>query len=109
VSGLEITIRGSNDPHVDLDPLITAHRPYFLFLQDAQELRLQLQGQLAHFIEKDRSAVCRLKQSLLGLQCSGKRPFFVAKELALDKSGNQRSAIDRHKRTRSEERRVGKE
>ena len=68
-------------------------------MQDAQELGLQFERKLADFVEKDGAAVCGLEESLLRLQCAGKRSLFVAEEFAFDERRDERSAIDGNKRT----------
>ena len=42
VRGFEVAVGGRNHPHIDLDPLVAAHRAYLLFLQNAQQLGLKL-------------------------------------------------------------------
>ena len=99
VGRFQIAVGGRNHAHIDLHPLITAHRTNLFFLQHPQQLGLQLHGQFADFVEEDGAPVGGLEQSLLRFQRSGKSSLFVTKKLALDQRGHQRSAVDGDKRT----------
>ncbi len=50
----------------------------FAFLQDAQKLRLQLQGNLADFVEEYRAAVGKLKTADPVAMGAGERTFDVS-------------------------------
>src|SRR6202040_1781323 len=49
--------------------------------------------QFADFIEEQRTAIGQFKTARLVLECAGKRPFYVPKELALEKTFRHRAAI----------------
>ena len=68
VSGFEIAVGGGDDAHIHFDALIAADRAHFFFLQNAQQLGLQLERQFADFVEEDGAAVGGLEQSLLGFR-----------------------------------------
>src|SRR5208283_2945909 len=90
---------GGDDAHIHFHALIAAHWTHFFFLQHAQQLGLQLKRQFADFVEKNRTRVGGLKESLLGFQSAGKSSLFIAEEFALDQRGHKRSAIDGDERT----------
>src|SRR5579859_1989397 len=102
VGGFEVAVGGRNNTDIHLDALVAADRTDFFFLQDAQQLSLQLQRQLANFIEEDRAPVGGLEQSLLRLQSAGEGAFFVPEKFAFNERGNERSAIDGHEGTSGE-------
>ena len=64
------------------------------FLEHAQQLRLELQRQLADLVEKDRAAVGHLESARLRRVRAGKRPALVPEELALDERRRERAAVD---------------
>ena len=99
VSRFKIAVGGGDHAHVDLNPLVAAHRTHFFFLQYAQQFGLQFQRQFADFVEKDRAAIGGLEQSLLRFQGSGECSLFIAEEFAFDQRGHERSAIDGDKGT----------
>ena len=65
VGGFEIAVRRGNHADVHWHFFVAAHGPDFLFLQDAQELRLHLERKLADFVEKNRAAVGGLEKARL--------------------------------------------
>lgn len=48
----EIAVGGGDQPDIGADQLVAAETFKLLFLQNPQQLRLQLQRHVAHFIEK---------------------------------------------------------
>src|SRR5262249_20332606 len=71
-----------------------------LFLQDAQQLDLYLQGHLADLVEKDRPAVGQLETADAPFRRAGESPAFVAEQLALDQPGGQRRTVHLDERPR---------
>src|SRR5450432_9172 len=53
----QITVRGGDDTNVNLNRLCATDSLEFPFLKDSQERDLSVRGQLAHFIQENRSAV----------------------------------------------------
>ena len=53
----QIPIGRGNDPDVDLAGAILPDELEGPFLQDAQQLALQIQGDLADFVQKERSPI----------------------------------------------------
>ena len=62
--GLEIDVRRRDQPHVDAAGLGRADALELAFLQDAQQLGLQLGRELADLVEKNRAAVGQLEPPL---------------------------------------------
>ena len=59
----QIAIGGGDDAEIRAPGDQRSHRTEFLFLQDPQQLGLQVQGQLADFVEKRGAAVGRFDQT----------------------------------------------
>src|SRR6266403_4152957 len=78
ISGFQVAIGGGDNAYVDCDVRIAAYWPNFLLLQDAQELGLHFERQLANFIEENRASVGSLKATALRFYGSGEGAFFVA-------------------------------
>src|SRR5215469_17372693 len=89
--------RGKNSD-IDFYFVVAAHRTHFFFLQNTKQLGLHLEGKLADFIQKYRSAIRAFKESFLAFGGSGECSLFVAKKLTLNESRNQRSTVDCHER-----------
>src|SRR5882762_7858275 len=71
ISGFQVAIGGGDDAYVDCDVRIAAYWPNFLLLQDAQELGLHFERQLANFIEENRASVGSLKETSFRFYGSG--------------------------------------
>ena len=66
----------------------------FGFLDQAQQLHLHFERQVADFIEKGRTAIGQLHQTLFVLGGSAERSPDMAEEVALHQSAHQRPAVD---------------
>src|SRR5690242_18191005 len=75
---LQITMGGSDRSHVDLDVSRPPYAPKALAFDDAQQFRLALQGQFAHFIEKQRAFIRLLKQPRMISHRPAERAFAMA-------------------------------
>jgi hypothetical protein len=86
--------------HADVDPRRPglAHAPDLTLLQHAQELRLQVEGQLADLVEEERPTVGRLDQPLLRLGRAGERAAHVAEQLGRDQLARDGPAVHDHER-----------
>ncbi len=58
---LEVAVRRRDDAHVDALRCDVADAPDLALLERAQELRLELERELADLVEEDRAAVGRLE------------------------------------------------
>ena len=61
-----------------------AHRTDFFFLQSAQQLGLQVQGQFSDFIEEHRTAFSCCQQTVFRAVGAGECTLHVAEQLAFD-------------------------
>ena len=84
---------GGDEADVDRPLPHVAEAQHALGLDDAEELGLDGQGQLAELIEEEGPALGRLDQARLGGVSARKRPFFMAEELALGQRLAQRRAV----------------
>src|SRR4051812_10131513 len=63
-------------------------------LEGAQELRLQLERQLADLVEEDRAAAGLLERADPAIDRAGERALLVAEELAEQELARHRAAVD---------------
>ena len=78
--------------HVGLDGLGAADPLELALLQDAQQLHLGRQVDVADLVEEQRAALGELEPPLLARLGAGERPLLVAEELRLDEAVGQRRA-----------------
>jgi hypothetical protein len=81
--GGEVTIGCGNEPHVHRDGPGAAESFELALLNGAQELGLQVERQLADFIEEERAIVREFESSHLAGDGSGECALLMAEELAL--------------------------
>src|SRR5690242_7094768 len=84
--GSEIPVGRRDDSHVDFDRRRTANALELLFLQNAKELRLEVQTHLGDLIQEKSSAMRPLECTRDPLDRAGKRATLVPKQCALDQS-----------------------
>ncbi len=97
ISRFEFAVRRRDDANIHGNFVVASHGPNFLLLQNAQQLRLQLERQLANFVQENRSAIRGLKKSSLGLQCAGECALLMTKKLAFHQRRDQRTAVHGNK------------
>ena len=78
-------MRRCHDPHVDTLRPRAAEPLELLLLQHAQQLRLELERNVADLVEEERAAVGELEAADLLRDRAGERAALVAEELALEK------------------------
>jgi hypothetical protein len=71
---------------------IFAEALVFAFLEEAEELRLDLHGKVADFVEKQRAPFGHFETAFLGGMRAGEGAFLVAEQLRLDEILRQRRA-----------------
>ncbi len=69
-------------------------RPVFALLQDAKQLHLQFEGEVADLVEKRRSAIGQIDEAALGFTGAGEGSFRVAEQFALHERPDHGAAID---------------
>src|SRR5437660_4848564 len=94
----EVAVRRGDEAHVDLDGLRTADPLELLLLQDAQQLRLELERDLADLVEEQRAAVGHLEAADLLGDGAGEGAPLVPEELALEEAPRNGGAVELHER-----------
>src|ERR1700722_6012532 len=92
-------MRRRDKADVHMDGLVAAQPLELLFLQRAEQLRLQLQANVADFIEEQSAAIGKLQTAALLHQSAGKCTLLVSEELAFDQPGRNGSTIEPDKRS----------
>src|SRR5438132_886323 len=90
----EVAVRRGDQADVDLDRPGAADTLELLLLEDPEELRLELEGDLADLVEEERAAMGHLEASDLLCDGPGEGAALVAEELALEKPRRDGRAID---------------
>src|SRR5205807_2198021 len=81
--GPQVAVRRRHQPHVYPPGALLADPFDFSFLQDAQQLRLQFQGDFPNLVEKESSVIGQLEPTSPVPQGPGECPPHVPEELAL--------------------------
>src|SRR6266481_1554578 len=89
----QVAIGRGDDPEIRMLRRERTYRAELLFLQNAEELGLQIERQLANLIEKRRTVVGCLDQSDFVVDSPGERPLRVPEQLAFHQGANHRGAI----------------
>ena len=95
---LEVDVRGDDQPEVGPDRLGAADAFDLPFLDRAQQLRLQVEPQIADLVEEQRAAGRQLELAELLLVRAGERAALVTEERALDQLVGDRRQVDRDER-----------
>ncbi len=91
----ERTVGRGDDADVDGVGLLGADALDFLFLHGAEQLRLERLREGTDLVEEDRAAMGEMELALLGPDGARESAPHVAEELALEKVGRDRGAVDR--------------
>jgi hypothetical protein len=91
---VEMPVRRSDHSHVDSDRPRPAESLELLLLQHPEQLRLQLERDLAHLVQEERATVGHLETADLLRDGARKRPPLVTEELALEQSRRNGRAVD---------------
>ena len=94
----EIPVGCRHQPDVDGDRLGAAQPLERLLLQSPQQLRLQIQRDIAHLIQKQSAPVGHLKAADLLRQGAGEGASLVAEQLAFEKPGRNGGTVQRDER-----------
>src|ERR1043165_4827039 len=88
--------------HPDVDPFgaRAAQALELVLLEDAQQLRLQLERDVADLVEEKRSPVGQLEAADALRDGSRERPPLVTEQLALEEAGGDGGAVDLDERAR---------
>ena len=96
--GFQVDVSRRQHPHIHRDGLAAADTLDLFFLQESQQVGLQLHRQIADLIKKQRATIGRLDPPDLTLMGASKCALFVAKQFGLDQVFGDRAAVDRDKR-----------
>ena len=91
---LQVAVGGADHPYVDRDLALAAEPAQPFLLEDAEELGLQLDGNLADLVEEERAAVRQLPGAEPALIGAGEGASLVAEHLALHQPGGNGRAVD---------------
>src|SRR4029077_18967055 len=81
---VQVTMRGRQHSYVKRNWPVTADTFDLTFLQHSQQRDWDFRGQIAYFVQEDRSAVRRFKTSQAPLRCSSECALFVTKQFGSD-------------------------
>jgi hypothetical protein len=81
---------------IDALPLQRADSTELLFLDEAEQLDLHFERQIADLVKESSAAIGQFHQAFLVFRGAAERAFGVPKQLALHERAHQRSAIDGH-------------
>ncbi len=95
---VQVAVTCANELKIDLDGCFSAERRDLVFLDHAQQPRLQRERHVADFIEKERAAIGLhdLAAPSFALR-AGERARTIAKQFAFDQIFGQRGAIHRRR------------
>ena len=92
--GLEVLVGRRDHARLELERLDAADPVELALLQHAQQLGLQLDRQVADFVEEDRAGVGHLEFAGAPLGRAGERAALVPEQLALEQAMRNRGAVD---------------
>jgi hypothetical protein len=95
---LQIDVGGRDHAHVHAHLFGPADAVEAALLEHAQQIHLQLGGDIADFVEEDGSAVGHFELAALALRGAGERAFLMAEQLGFEERLGQRGAGDRYER-----------
>jgi len=91
---LDILVGGADEPDIDPPCPVLANSPDFPFLEKAEQLGLEGEGQIADLVKEKSAAVGFLDKTRFIPEGTGKRPLGVTKKLALQKVIRNGPTID---------------
>ena len=98
---LEVSMRGGDDTHVDVDALWAAEPLDLTLLEHSEQLHLNVCGKVTNLVEKIVEPIRQFESSGLPRQRSGERSALTAEQLAFDERRGNRRAVDTHHRMRA--------
>src|SRR5467141_3227791 len=91
-------MRCRDQANVDMNGLVAAQPFELLFLQRAQQLRLQLWADVSDFIQEQCAVIGKLETAAFLHQGAGERALLMSEEFAFDQPGWNGRAIKPYKR-----------
>lgn len=95
----EVAVGRGDDADVDWPGFRLAHAGHGAFLNRPEQGDLGLVGEFAHFVQKQRAAIGRLKNAVAGPVGPGEGPTDVAEKVGFDEIGGNGPAVHRHERS----------
>ncbi len=92
---VERAVGGRDQPEVDVDRLAAAQPLEAALFEDAQDLGLRHQRQVADLVEEEGAAVGQLEPARLALVRAGEGALLVAEDLRFEQRVGQRGAVHR--------------
>src|SRR5262249_24286320 len=96
----EVRVRRRDDPDVDAPGRTPTQGPNLEAVEGREELRLELERQLADLVEEERTSVGRLEGTDSIADGAGERAADVSEQLAFDQVRGDRGAVEDHERAR---------
>src|SRR5260370_27069883 len=90
----EVDVGGADHARIHLDRVAAADAVDRALLQEAQQMRLLLERQIADLVEEDRAAMRGFEPPDAALAGAGEGALLMAEELGSDEAGRQRRAVD---------------
>ena len=95
---LQVLMRRRYKPDIDLNRIVGADPLEGLLLQHAQQLRLEIQGNIADLVEEECAGGGEFEPAGFVADRAGKGPFDVPKQFTLEQTRGERGAVDFDKR-----------
>src|SRR5580700_3268396 len=95
----QVAMSRGHDAYVDSLRPRTSQALKFPFLQDAEKLWLQLERDIADFIQEQRALVCYLKPADLLCDRAGERSPFMAEQFTFEQPGRDGSTVELNERS----------
>src|SRR5271165_7056729 len=90
-------MRSRNQTNVNLDGLCTSEAFKLLFLQGAQQFRLQIHGDVADLVEKQSAVIRQLKPASLLDERPCESTLFMAEQFTFHQTRRNCRAVQAHK------------
>ena len=94
----EVGVGGGDDADVDVEGTGLAERIDLAGLEKAQQLRLQIEAELADLVEKERAVLRRANQPRVVAIGAGEGAAAVSEQLAFEQFARDGRAVERHER-----------
>ena len=90
----QVLIGGGEDAHIGFENVAAADTAVFVILQNPQQFGLEVEGDVADLIQKQRAAFGQLELAQAPVHGAGEGAFFMAEQLALQQLPRYGGAVD---------------
>ncbi len=94
----QVAIACSDETDINLNKFVAAHWLDLMFLEGPEELYLQIEAHLAHFVQKEAPSVGQLEAAPSRAVSSRESPFHVSEKLALQEGRRDSRTVDGYER-----------